>query len=180
LFLSLTDEQQNDKEIATILPKAQEYGFGVYLYVPFRKIGLGLEKSINLWLDIRRANRDLKYAVDDINLSLLTAYLLQRNWRSKLNLVVMVKQSKNQEKEMESARAYMQKLVTLARIPQDTQLHYVHGNFKDLVDEVPRADLNILNLKADQIKLEQVRKQSDMFETSLLYTLDSGYENALA
>ena len=180
LFLSLTDEQTHDKDVAALLPKAQEYGFAAYLYVPFRKIGLGLEKSINLWIDIRRVNRDLKYAVDDINLSLLTAYLLKRNWRSKLNLVVMMKQSKNQEKEMASAKEYMSKLVTLARIPQDTQLHYVHGSFKDLVDDVPRADLNILSLKAEQINLEQVRKQSDLFETSLLYTLDSGHENALA
>ena len=180
LFLSLTDDHKDDKSVAILLEKATEYGFGAYLYVPFRKIGLGLEKTINLWLDIRRTDRDLKFVVEDFNLGLLTAYLLKRNWRARLNLVVMVKKSKDQEKEMASALEYMAKLITLARIPRDAQVHYVYGSFADLIDDVPRADLNILTLKPDAINLEVVRKQSDLFETSLLYTLDSGSENALA
>lgn len=180
LFLSMTDEQENDKDTAILLQKAREYGFGAYLYVPFRKIGLGLEKTINLWLDIRQVDRDLKFAVQDINLSLLTAFLLKRNWKAKLNLVVTIKQSKHQAKELDSAHEYIEKLITLARMPEDVQLFFVHGNFADTVEDVPRADLNILNLKADGIDLAQVRKQSEIFETSLLYTLDSGDENALA
>lgn len=180
LFLSLTDEQRNDRDVATLLQKAHEYGFGAYLYVPFRKIGLGLEKSINLWLDIRQVDRDLKFVVEDINLSLLTAYLLKQNWKAKLNIVVTIKNSKNQAREQASADAYMEKLITLARIPENAQVHFVYGSFTDMVDEVPRADLNIFSLKANSIDLAQVRKQSDLFETSLLYTLDSGHENALA
>ena len=180
LFLSLTDEQQDDKSVAVLLSKASEYGFGAYLYVPFRKIGLGLEKTINLWLDIRRVDRDLKFAVKDINLGLLTAYLLKRNWGAKLNLIVRVKNSKNQEAEMASAQEYMEKLIIPARIPRDAQVHYVHGSFADTVEETPRADLNILTLLVSDIDIEVIRKQSEIFETSLLYTIDSGSENALA
>ena len=148
--------------------------------MPFRKIGLGLEKTINLWVDIRRVNRNLKFVVEDINLSLLTAYLLKQNWKAKLNLVVITKDSKNQKRELKAAREYMDKLITLARIPRDAQVQYVFGRMGEVAEEVPRADLNILSLKADKIDLELIRKQSDVFETSLLYTLDSGHENALA
>ena len=180
LFLSLTDEQHEDKNITVLVQKAREYGFGAYLYVPFRKIGLGLEKTINLWLDIRRVDRDLKFSVEDINLSLLTAYLLKQNWRAKLNLVVKTKRSKDQPKELGAAQEYIDKLITLARIPRDAQVHFVHGTLAETVEVVPRADLNIINLTADKIDLATIRKQSEVFETSLLYTMDSGSENALA
>jgi solute carrier family 12 sodium/potassium/chloride transporter 2 len=179
LFISLTDDESQDADIAVLLTKAKEYGFGAYLFVPFRKIGLGLEKTINLWLDIRKVNREIQFKVDDINIAILTAYLLKRNWEGKLNIIVITKAARDMEKEMASARKYVTKLMTLSRIPH-TAIHYVHGSFIQAVEDMPRADLNILPFKAQDIDLTKVRKQSRIFETSLLYTMDGGGENALA
>lgn len=180
LFLSLTDDDGADKDITKLLSMAPPYGFGAYLYVPYKKIGLGLEKTINLWLDLRGPRRELKFKVDDINIGLLTAYLLKRNWNARLNIIAIIKDSKNARGEKLWARHYMAKLLVLARMPRDTEVYYVKGRFKQAVDEMPRADLNILVLKPDQIDLTKIRTQSETFETSLLYTLDSGIENALA
>ena len=180
LFISLTDDESLDQEVTILLTKAREYGFGAYLFVPFRKIGLGLEKTINLWLDIRKVDREIQFKVDDINISLLTAYLLQRNWRGKLNIIAITKAAKDMEKEMSAAKVYMTKLMRLARMPKSTRLYYVSGSFIQAVDEMPRADLNILPFQPNDIDLTRVRKQSNIFETSLLYTLDGGGENALA
>lgn len=180
LFVSMTDDDSLDKEIFVLLTKAREFGFGAYLFVPFRKIGLGLEKTINLWLDIRKVDREFQFKVNDINIALLTAYLLQRNWRGKLNIIAITKAAKDMDKEMESARAYMDRLMSLARMPSSTTLYYVSGSFIQAVDDMPRADLNILPIKPGDIDLTKVRKHSNIFETSLLYTLDAGGENALA
>ena len=180
LFISLTDDESLDQEVTILLTKAREYGFGAYLFVPFRKIGLGLEKTVNLWLDIRKVDREIQFKVDDINISLLTAYLLQRNWRGKLNIIAITKAAKDLETEMAAAKVYMEKLMRLARMPKSTRLFYVSGSFIQAVDEMPRADLNILPFQPNDIDLTKVRKQSNIFETSLLYTLDGGGENALA
>lgn len=181
VFLSLTDNKKEDDHVASILQKAKEYGFGAYLFVPFRKVGLGLEKSINLWIDLRTVDRKLKYKVDEINIGLLTSYLLKNNWKAKLNIIAILGADDEMENKKKTwAKKYMKKLMVLARMPQDTELHYVQSDFETAVDEMPRADLNILILTSTQIEMKEIRAQSDLFETSILYTLDSGAENALA
>ena len=180
LFLSLTDEVGRDEDVATLLTKAKEYGFSAYLYVPYRKVGLGLEKTINLWIDIRDIKRDIKYKVKGFNLGLLTAYLLKRNWKARLNIIAIIKDSKNPGGEKVSASAFMKKLMILSRMPRDTQIYYVKGDFAQAVENMPYADLNILTFPEDKINIDAIRKQSDIFETSCLYARDSGQENALA
>ena len=180
LFLSLTDDQKFDEDVHIFLTKAKEYGFGTYLYIPFRKVGLGLEKTINLWIDIRKINRDVKFKVVDFNLGLLTAYLLKRNWKARLNIITIMKDSKNPGGEKVSAKAFMNKLMTLSRMPKDTQIHYVKGDMAQAISNMPYADLNILALRSDVVDMKKIRQQSETFETSILYTIDSGMENALA
>jgi len=74
----------------------------------------------------------------------------------------------------------MQKLIILARIPRDSNVLFVNPNLDQALEDLPRADLNILTLRADKIDMQKIRAQLSVFETSTLYTLDSGLENALA
>jgi hypothetical protein len=57
---------------------------------------------------------------------------------------------------------------------------YVKPDLDQALEELPRADLNILTLQADKIDMVKIRAELASFETSTLYTLDSGLENALA
>jgi solute carrier family 12 sodium/potassium/chloride transporter 2 len=180
LFLSLTDEVEYDEATLLILQKAREYGFGGYLYMPYRKVGLGLEKTVNLWLDIRYVNRDLKFKVEDINVGLLTAFLLQRNWRAKLNIVAIIKDSQNQGSEKNSAMRFMEKLLKLARITRDVEVHYVWGQFRKHHENVPHADLNIFTVTPDKLDIQKFRNRLELLETSCLLAIDGGSENALA
>lgn len=180
LFLSLTDEVDKDDDTSVLLKKAKEYGFGSYLYVPYRKVGLGLEKTINLWLDIRHVNRDLKFKIDDLNVGLLTAHLLQRNWRCKLNIITIIKDSPHQGAEKNSAIHFMRKLLTLARISQKTEIHYVWGSLEKCMEETPHADLHIFSVIPEKLNLKNIRKRADLLETSCLLAIDGGTENALA
>lgn len=179
LFLSLTDDHRTDDDIYVILSKAKEYGFGAYLYVPFKKVGLGLEKSINLWIDLRQVALPLTYRVENFNLGLLTAYLLKKNWRAKLNILAIIN-DQDYKDQHQTFVDYMQKLMTLARMPKDATVHFVIDDLERAVEEIPRADLNIMSIDSTTIDLSKIRKQSNTFETSLLYTMDSGGENAMA
>jgi len=178
LFLSLTDDKVEDKQLAHLLKKSKEYGYGSYLFAPYRKVGLGLEKSINLWIDLRQVPRQLKFKIAHFNIAILTAFLLKRNWNAKLNIVVLLQN--DTEVELYDAQAFMEQLLILARMPMDTHLLYRHGTFDQIVEDVPRADLNILPILEETIDMTQVRERLDTFETSCLYTMDSGLENALA
>lgn len=180
LFLSLTDESDKDEETAMILHKAREYGYGAYLYIPYRKVGLGLEKTINLWLDIRQVNRDLKFKIEELNVALLTAYLLGRNWKARLNIIVQIKDSQNQGSEKSSAMRFMKKLLTLARIRRNVEVHYIWGHFEKCLEEAPNADLHIFSIPPKKIELAKIRKWTEILETSCLLTVDGGGENALA
>lgn len=157
LFLSLTDETVDDQETAILLKKAKEYGYGSYLFAPYRKVGLGLEKSINLWLDIKEVPRQLKFKVADFNIGLLTAFLLKRNWKAKLNLIVLIKDKT--ELELYEAQAFIDHLLVLSRLPEDVNVIYNCHSFEQVIDEVPRADLNILPILTNSIDMQEVRQQ---------------------
>ncbi len=178
LFVSLTDDKQEDKELAHLIRKSKEYGYGSYLFAPYRKVGLGLEKSINLWLDIRTIPRQLKYKIEHFNIAILTAFLLKKNWNAKLNIIVQLRDES--EVELYDAQAFMEQLLILSRLPLTTNFIYKYGDIDQIADDVPRADLNILPLDADALDMTQIRDRLDVFETSCLYTMDSGLENALA
>ena len=181
LFLSLTEFREDDGNVAILLQKSKEYGFGSYLFVPYRKVGLGLEKTINLWIDLRTVNRELKYKVEHFNLSLLTAYLLQRNWHAKLKIFgILNSNEENLEQEKIWAAKYMNRLMILARMIHKAEIIFVKDDYEKEIEELHYADLNIFSLKSGEIDMDKIRQQSEIFETSLLYTLDSGSENALA
>ena len=178
LFLSLTDETDRDEDFEILMKKARQYGFGSYLYMPYKKVGLGLEKTINLWLDLRETDRDLTFKVENFNLGLLTAYLLKRNWKGRLNLLVIVRDE--EMSDLAPAGDFMAKLLTLARLPKDKKVLYLTARTENHLDEIPHADLNIFTLRPDQVNIGEIRNQIDLLETSCLFTLDSGMENALA
>ena len=174
LFLSLTDETDRDADLQVMVEKARQYGFGAYVYMPYKKVGLGLEKTINLWLDIGDLDLEQKIKIENINLALLTAYLLKRNWNGRLNLVAVT----GTDLQEEFAQQFVADLCVLARMPKDTQLHFLASSFEEALLEAPHADLNILVIPPE-IDITQIRRRIDILETSCLFTLDNTSINAL-
>ncbi len=201
LFLSLTDDESEDKETATLLQQARIYKMGAMLYVPYRKEGLGLEKTVNLWIYFNNLDDFSDFRVEDVNIALLVAYLLKRNWKARLNVITVITEfdKDNKESSRKLAEKYMKKLFVLARIPNDVHLYYFFSEIsveykaiegggdstteqKTIVSldrEVPIADINVFALRGDKIDMGRIRERVDSLETSCLYTLDSGVENAL-
>ncbi|MCF8246035.1 MAG: amino acid permease [Saprospiraceae bacterium] len=175
LFLSLTDETDRDEDFKVLIDKARQYGLGSYLYMPYKKVGLGLEKTLNLWLDLRHLDFDVEHKIEDKNLGLLTAYLLHRNWKGKLNFIAKLDDTIDEE----VATAFLKKLSILARIP-NAQMYFVQGNAETAGPDAPHADLNILIMKPGEVDMDAIRRRIDALETSCLFTMDGGGENALA
>lgn len=175
IFLSLTDETQADEDIRVVLQRARQYGFGSYLYVPYKKVGLGLEKTINLWLEIVNPDLDQKYRVDDINLSILTAYLLKRNWKGKLNIHVCLQD----QAQLGQVQFFMTNLIANARLRAAENIYHFQTLKRSVLD-ASHADLNIIPLRSEAIDMKSIRQMVEDLGTSSLFTLDGGNENALA
>lgn len=176
IFVSVTDEVQDDQAFEALLRNAEHYGLSAYLYIPYGKIGLGLEKSVNLWLETRALNGLEENRIKDINLFLLTAYLLKKNWKANLQINVLLARS---GEEFE-ARKKIGLLCEQVRIPKDVSIQYLTGSLNDNLRSGGRSDLNITYIYPENIHMAKLREKSSVTEASFLYTMDSGNENALA
>jgi len=182
LFLSITESKKKDAIKANLLKQAHVHSMGAMLYVPYRKVGLGLEKTINMWVYFNNLDPELDYTIKHINLGILTSYLLRRNWSAKWNFIIVLNPAQGVSQELEEARAvaFMKKLKVLARLPKNCQFTYIFGeHFTALDKSVPQADLNIFSLRGDRVDMERIRGRVNSIETSCLFVLDSGLENAL-
>jgi len=176
IFLSLTDDKEDDQEYQRLLTHSKTLGYGAYLYIPYGKIGLGLERTINLWLkttDIRDLNEKKP---DNMNLAILTAFLLAKNWNAKLKINILLKDGVDKE-ELEIC---IKQLYDYARIPKETECIYWSGGLESVVKSGERGDLNITYVTADKMDIKKLRDKGNRMQASFLYTLDSGIENAFA
>ncbi len=177
IFLSLIDSTKRDEDVANLMKQAKYYGMGAILYVPFKKVGLGLEKNINLWLYLNDTNISSDMKVVEINIALLVAYLLKRNWKAKLNLIAVNNSEAGVNEE--KASEYIDKLKILARLPKDIKMFYFSDK-QEVDDLAPTGDINIFSIKGNEIDIGRIRNRANSLETSCLFMLDSGKENALA
>ena len=109
------------------------------------------------------------------NLSMLMAYQLASNWHGRIRLMMTVRDSDSLSK----AKAYLQELVDLARLPTSTEIVVMDDPFMDALQSSPRADLNIfgLSLQPDLALSQQIAKRID---ASCIFVRDSGEESAFA
>jgi len=149
-----------------IIEEASKEGLGIIVSKYNKKIGLSQERVVNLW--IRRQS-------PNINLAILVALQLAKNWQGMVRLIQVV----DQENEQEEARAYLLKLKNLMRMPLDGEIKIMIGSFMDCVSEAPPADINIFGM-AENSDIDQIHKVADTIHTSILFLRDSKHESALA
>ncbi len=176
IFLSLTDDQKDDPEYQELLEKCGTLGYGAYLYIPFGKIGLGLERTIHLWLKSKDISSLDEKKPKNINLAILTAYLLTKNWNAKLVCNIIMDKDHSEKNIGES----IDKLFSFSRLSKNTQIKYWSGELEKIINVIERADLNITYIIKQKNDLEKLRNKGMRMEASFLYTLDSGIENAFA
>lgn len=174
LFIPLfVDEHIIDLE--KLMKKSIENQIGVVFLARHSVIELGREQEINVWVREQGPNWELGLRLSNLDLSVLLAYQLARNWGGRITLCMAV----NDQETHDQAEPYLKELISLGRLPRNTRFIIKQSPFKDALATVPRGDINMFGLPAefDRQFLENVFKSVD---ASCLFVRDSGNESALA
>jgi len=164
VFCLLENQGQSAQEI---MARAAREGLGVIALKFHPKQQFGYEKTLNLW--IRRNS-------PNINLAILMALQIQKNWDGRVRLL----QAVADEREGIEAQAYLEMLKNTLRFPADgTEIQILTGGFWDVLMTAPRADINIFGM-ADQPDAGMINKVYGIMETSVLFLRDSEFESAMA
>ena len=176
IFLSLTDDQTDDDEYQVLIASSRRLGYGAYLYVPYGKVGLGLEKTIDIWIDAKDISEMDATKPKHINLALLTGYLLQRNWKALFRINVLL----DEVEEQSEVEELINQVKILARLPKSTVYKYWKGGIAEAFKSLRGGDLSIRYLKPEDVDIKALRRKTALLEASVLYTIDSDIENAFA
>jgi amino acid transporter len=174
LFIPLfVDEDIIDMK--KLMNKSIENKIGVVFLARHPVIELGREQEINVWVREQGPDWELGLRLSNLDLSVLLAYQLARNWGGRITLCMAV----NDQETHDRAEPYLKELISLGRLPRRTRFIIKQSSFKDALLEVPRGDINFFGLPVefDRQFLENVFKTVD---ACCLFVRDSGNESALA
>lgn len=178
IFLKLEENKHDlqDKYLP-IIRETKKRSWGLVLLATYESVGFGIEKTINVWLDVIPKDWEVQLDLGNNDLAILTALIIRKNWKGKLNLIKTVRADSELDKKQ--ILQELQKIKILSRMPKDTQIKVV-ARTPHMWSQAPIADLNILELpdKRD-LDLNRLQEIPRKLRTSCLFTLDSNIENAL-
>jgi len=166
LFIKLGLSDEKDAFIKQMIELSMVNNYGLTLFALHPQLGLNQKHDINLWLREGSPNMDL---------AILIALQLEKNWEGTLRLVQAVPDEEQKRKAID----YFTRLIKLLRLPRETEIHVLVGNFNDLISEAPPADINIFGMPKE-IDMPDKRMIIEKINTTVLFLLDSKQESATA
>ncbi|MGM0557638.1 MAG: hypothetical protein ACQEVA_14740, partial [Myxococcota bacterium] len=133
------------REIQGLVDTAESHRMGVALLHQHERAGLGHERSVNVWIRDQSPDWHLGLRLANLDLSLLLAYQICRNWKGKIRFLTICED----EDDVRMAEVYLHDLIDEARLTPYGESWVRHGNFWETLDHAPRADLNIFGLARD-------------------------------
>ncbi len=174
-YLSEYDNHDSYSEgFSEIIEEAARLQIGVLIYSQHPVYALGERQMINVWIRNRAPDWKIAWDIGNLDLSILVAYKLKRNWNAKIRLVTVVEN----EEQKEQADKFMSDLIDQARLPMTEMAVYI-GNFNELIKKAPSVDLNIFGLVPNP-NFVFMEKMVDETQTTCLFIRDSGLENIFA
>lgn len=173
LFLHLRRDSKL-RELHQLIDKTAAYRMGIVLLARHPVNDMGREQVINVWIS-PPPDWTFTARAGSNDLSILLAIQLQQNWHGRINLCMAVADDESVEK----AKFLLEDLISLARLPGNTQISVLPKSFEEALTEAPQADLTIIGLpkKPD---LNFNRRIMDIVDGSCVFVRDSGQESALA
>ncbi len=165
-FFTISDDPNKDKMVEAIIAKAEEENLGVIVFLSDSKKECGRASDANLWIRQKSPNLDL---------SILMALQIARNWETRIRIIQVVEDVAVQDE----ARHYLLKLKGLMRMPLETEIHIMTGIFKEVVKEAPPAGINIFGMPQEP-DLSSMREINGLIESPVLFLRDSQQEKATA
>ena len=173
LFLRITGDKENDEELHTIVNEARYYNMGIQLYMEDPVAQLGRQASINVWIRDKSPHWSLDMDLGNIDLALLSAYKLKKNWDAEMRIITVV-----EENEVEKAWQYLENLLDVSRLI-DVSPHVEIGSFKDALKTAPQADVDFFGLPGEP-NLDELCSYVELTKSACVFVADSGKENILA
>ncbi len=173
-FLNRSNLDTNSEGFSEIIEEAARLQLGVLVYAQHPDNEMGQRKVINVWIRNRAPEWKISWDIGNLDLSILVAYKLKRNWNAKIRLVTVV----DNKEQAEQARHFMAELIDHARLPK-TEFGIYIDNFNVLIKNPPESDLNIFGLDPHP-NFVFMDKMVDETQTTCLFIRDSGLENIFA
>lgn len=174
VFINMNDRESYEKDFLEIIAESARLQLGVMVYYQHPKSGLGQRQVINVWIRNRAPHWKISWDIGNLDLSILVAYKLKKNWIAMIRLVTVVD---DYDQEVQASK-FMAELIDLARLPK-TEILIHSGNFNEFILNAPNADLNIFGLVPEP-DFEFMEKMVNSTQTTCLFIRDSGMENILA
>ena len=168
-------QQHSEETLQGLVDASVDFEIGAALLEVHPEAGFGHERTINVWVRDQSPNWYLGLRLANLDLSILFAYQIARNWNGTIRMITAV--ADPEQKPM--AQAYLQQLIDDARLPKKTELHVMEGGFLESIAAAPHADLQIMGL-APKVNRKQLEQFMTSAGSSILYVRDSGRESALA
>ena len=173
-FLNRTDLKVHSEGFNEIIEEAARLQLGVLIYAQHPDAGMKNQQVINVWIRNRAPEWKISWDIGNLDLSILVAYKLKRNWGAKIRLVTVVEN----EEQKEQAQNFMSELIDHARLPK-TEIGVYIDNFNVLIKNAPESDLNIFGLDPKP-NVEFMDRMVNETHTTCLFIRDSGLENIFA
>ncbi|MDA3853660.1 MAG: amino acid permease [Bacteroidales bacterium] len=173
-FLNRTDLKEHADGLNEIIEEAARLQLGVLIYAQHPEVGVRKHQMINVWIRNRAPEWKISWDIGTLDLSILIAYKLKRNWGAEIRLVTVVEN----EEQKEQAHQFMTELIDHARLPK-TEIGIYIDNFNVLIKEAPESDLNIFGLEPHP-NVDFIDRMVDETQTTCLFIRDSGLENIFA
>ncbi len=174
LFLTVTGKT-DQAQIQFLADRASENAIGLLLYVDNPHTQLGHEQVINVWIREQSPAWEVGLRLTNLDLALLLAYQLGRNWHGQINLITVIAD----EVERDRAEAFLNQLIDFGRMPQGSGAIVATGSMREFMAQAPQADLSIFGLQ-EQILVEFMSDMSVRSRSTCIFVRDSGNESAMA
>ncbi|MBN2365132.1 MAG: Na-K-Cl cotransporter [Calditrichaeota bacterium] len=165
LFLTLSNDESKDDIIESLVAEAVKQKMGLSILRQHPRIAFGMQKTINLWLRDKSPNW---------HLAMLITLQLQLNWEGSINLVTVASEKSDRRR----LTHFLERLSDQARMPSMTNFHVLTGSFKRVLEDAPRADINIFGV-GKKLSFDFIRQSTELTKSSCLFVRDSGEESAL-
>ena len=176
LLLAVNGARDDEERLQHIVDHAAENEIGVILYFDNPATALGREQVINVWIREQSPDWQVGLRLTNLDLALLLAYQLDRNWHtSQINLITVVQDAG----EVAKGVRFFQQLIDLGRMPRHTRGMVEHGDFDSVLAQAPQADLNIFGLQ-ERVNLEFMTRMVQATNSTCIFVRDAGFESALA
>ncbi|CAN5876395.1 amino acid permease [soil metagenome] len=174
LTMPAPGDHERQEEMRMIVDKAREHRMGVLLFADHPRAHLGRKQTINVWIRDKSPDWQVSMQLGNMDLALLTAYILMQKWEAKLSLITAVRDPAQKVRAAE----YLHNVIELARLPH-TSVQVLEGPFFEQVTHAPVADLTSFGLSTE-IDFDLLGRLVQLTRSSCLFVRDSGEENVLA